>query len=62
MVFQQPRAPAPSSAESAYDNWKSPPTADMISNAAVAGVLWLTAEADTDATRVFWQGAGKVGK
>jgi rhamnogalacturonyl hydrolase YesR len=45
-----------------YENWKSEPPEDMISNAAIARVLWLMAETETDAGRAFWQGVDTVGK
>jgi uncharacterized protein YyaL (SSP411 family) len=45
-----------------YENWKAKPPDDMISNAAVARVLWLMAETETDAGRAFWQGADEVRK
>jgi hypothetical protein len=44
-----------------YENWKTKPPDDMISNAAIARVLWLLAETETDAERKFWQDADKVG-
>jgi hypothetical protein len=44
-----------------YERWKSNPPDDMISNAAIARVLWLMAETETDAGRAFWQAADKVG-
>jgi hypothetical protein len=45
-----------------YENWKAKPPDDMISNAAIARVLWLMAETETDAGRAFWQRADKVAK
>ena len=45
-----------------YERWKAKPPDDMISNAAIARVLWLMAETETDAGRAFWRGADKVGK
>jgi uncharacterized protein YyaL (SSP411 family) len=45
-----------------YENWNMKPPDDMISNAAIARVLWLMAETETDAGRAFWQGADRVGK
>jgi uncharacterized protein YyaL (SSP411 family) len=48
--------------EAYYENWKAKPPDDMISNAAIARVLWLMAETETDAGRAFWQGADKVGE
>ena len=45
-----------------YESWKVKPPDDMISNAAIARVLWLMAETETEAGRAFWQGADKVGK
>src|SRR5262249_45696081 len=45
-----------------YDNWKVRPPDDMISNAAIARVLWLMAETETDAGQAFWQRADKVGR
>jgi len=43
-----------------YDRWKAKPPDDMISNAAIARVLWLMAETETDAGRAFWRRADKV--
>jgi hypothetical protein len=34
----------------------------MISNAAIARVLWLMAETETDAGRAFWRGADRIGE
>ncbi len=45
-----------------YENWKAKPPDDMISNAAIARVLWLMAETETDAGRAFWQGMDKAVK
>jgi rhamnogalacturonyl hydrolase YesR len=45
-----------------YENWKAKPPEDMISNAAIARVLWLMAETETDAGRAFWQSVDNVGK
>ena len=45
-----------------YELWKAKPPDDMISNAAIARVLWLMAETETDAGRAFWQNADKVEK
>ena len=45
-----------------YENWKAKPPDDMISNAAIARVLWLMAETETDAGQAFWQDADKVGE
>jgi hypothetical protein len=45
-----------------YENWKAKPPDDMISNAAIARVLWLMAETETDAGRAFWQRADQVAK
>jgi hypothetical protein len=45
-----------------YENWKTKPPDDMISNAAIARVLWLMAETETEAGRAFWRGSDKVGK
>ena len=45
-----------------YEKWKAKPPDDMISNAAIARVLWLMSETETDAGRAFWQGADKVGE
>jgi rhamnogalacturonyl hydrolase YesR len=45
-----------------YKNWKAKPPADMISNAAIARVLWLMAETETEAGRAFWQRADQVRK
>ena len=43
-----------------YESWKAKPPGDMISNAAVARVLWLMAETETDAGRAFWRGADQM--
>jgi Glycosyl hydrolase family 76 len=43
-----------------YENWKAKPPDDMISNAAIARVLWLMSETETEAGRAFWQGADKL--
>jgi mannose/cellobiose epimerase-like protein (N-acyl-D-glucosamine 2-epimerase family) len=45
-----------------YEIWKTKPPDDMISNAAIARVLWLMAETETNAGRAFWQAADKVGR
>ena len=45
-----------------YEHWKAKPPADMISNAAIARVLWLMAETETDAGRAFWRRADKARK
>ena len=45
-----------------YESWKAKPPDDMISNAAIARVLWLMAETETDAGRAFWQAADRAGK
>lgn len=43
-----------------YDRWKAKQPDDMISNAAIARVLWLMAETETDAGRAFWKRADQV--
>jgi hypothetical protein len=43
-----------------YERWKTKPPEDMISNAALARVLWLMAETETDAGRAFWQRADQA--
>ena len=43
-----------------YEKWKAKPPDDMISNAAIARVLWLMAETQTDAGRAFWQNTDQV--
>ena len=48
--------------EAFYEKWKAKAPADMISNAAIARVLWLMAETETDAGRAFWQSADQLGK
>jgi hypothetical protein len=53
---------AKTNVDACYDNWKAKPPDDMISNAAIARVLWLMAETETDAGRAFWLAADKVGK
>ena len=45
-----------------YESWKAKPPDDMISNAAIARLLWLMAETETDAGRAFWQNADKMKK
>jgi uncharacterized protein YyaL (SSP411 family) len=45
-----------------YEYWKAKPPADMISNAAIARVLWLMSETETDTGRAFWQRADKARK
>jgi hypothetical protein len=44
-----------------YARWRANPPDDMISNAAIARVLWLMSETETDAGRAFWRGADRVG-
>ena len=53
---------AQKNADAFYDRWKAQPPDDMISNAAIARVLWLMAETETDAGRAFWQQADRAGK
>ncbi len=53
---------AKTNVEAFYERWKAKPPADMISNAAIARVLWLMAETETDAGRAFWQRADKARK
>jgi hypothetical protein len=53
---------AKKNADAFYENWKAKPPDDMISNAAIARVLWLMAETETDAGRAFWQRADKMEK
>jgi glycosyl hydrolase family 76 len=55
-------ARAKKNADAFYDRWKAQPPDDMISNAAIARVLWLMAETETDAGRAFWRQADSVGK
>jgi hypothetical protein len=43
-----------------YERWKAKPAEDMISNAAIARVLWLMAETETDAGQAFWRRADKA--
>ena len=43
-----------------YERWKADPPPDMISNAAIARVLWLMAETETDAGRAFWRRADRL--
>jgi hypothetical protein len=52
---------AKKNAEVLYDRWKEKRPADMISNAAVARVLWLLAETETEAGRTFWRRADLAG-
>ena len=46
--------------EAFYERWKARPPEEMISNAAIARVLWLMAETETDAGRAFWRDADRV--
>jgi uncharacterized protein YyaL (SSP411 family) len=48
-------------ADAYYAVWKKMPPDDLISNAAIARVLWLMAETETDAGRAFWKSADQVG-
>ncbi len=43
-----------------YNAWKAKPPDDMISSAAIARVLWLMSETETDTGRAFWQRVDKV--
>jgi hypothetical protein len=43
-----------------YERWQAKPPEDMISNAALARVLWLMAETETDAGRAFGQQADRA--
>ena len=45
-----------------YEKWKAKPPDDMISNAAIARVLWLMAETETDAGRSVLAGCGSSGE
>ncbi|QEH37691.1 Glycosyl hydrolase family 76 [Aquisphaera giovannonii] len=40
-----------------YGRWKAKPFADMVSNAALARILWLMAESETESGREFWRRA-----
>lgn len=42
-----------------YEKWKAKPPEDLISNAAIARVLWLMSETETDAGRAFWRAADR---
>jgi hypothetical protein len=53
---------AQKNADAFYDRWKAQPPDDMISNAAIARVLWLMAETETAGGRAFWQQADRAGK
>jgi uncharacterized protein YyaL (SSP411 family) len=53
---------AKKNADALYDRWKAQPPDDMISSAAIARVLWLMAETETDAGRAFWRQADQAGK
>jgi uncharacterized protein YyaL (SSP411 family) len=57
---EYPRRRAQQNVDAFYERWKTKPPDDMISNAAIARVLWLMAETETDAGRAFWQRADKV--
>jgi hypothetical protein len=48
--------------EAYYASWKVKPPGDLTSNAAIARLLWLMAETETDAGRAFWQKADKMKK
>jgi len=50
---------AKKNADAYYENWKTKQPEDMISNAAIARVLWLAAETETDAGRAFWNRVDK---
>lgn len=45
-----------------YDSWKAKRPADMMSNASLARILWLFADTETEAGRVFWEAADRVAK
>lgn len=53
---------AKKNADAMYAKWKEKHPEDMISNAAVARVLWLVAESETDAGKAFWQKMDKASK
>jgi hypothetical protein len=55
-------ARAKKNADVFYERWKAQPPDDMISNAAIARVLWLLAETETDAGQAFWRQMDSVGK
>ncbi len=44
-----------------YDTWKAHPPEDLMTNAAIARVLWLMADTETDAGRAFWEASDKLG-
>ncbi len=54
-------ARAKKNADAMYAKWKEHAPDDMISNAAIARVLWLMAETETEAGKAFWQKADKAG-
>lgn len=43
-----------------YERWKEKQPADLMSNAAIARVLWLMSETETEAGRAFWRKADQV--
>ena len=45
-----------------YERWQANPPHDMMSNAAIARVLWLMAETQTAAGQAYWRAADKAGK
>lgn len=53
---------AKKNADGYYEMWKAKPPDDMLSNAAIARILWLMAETETEVGRAFWTAADKVGK
>ena len=50
---------AKKNADAYFENWKVKAPDDMISNAAIARVLWLMAETETKEGRAFWNSADK---
>jgi uncharacterized protein YyaL (SSP411 family) len=49
-------------ADAFYARWRAKPHADLISNAAIARVLWLMAETETEAGRAFWKESDRARK
>ena len=43
-----------------YERWKAKPPPDLISNAAIARVLWLMAETETEAGQAFWKASDQA--
>jgi hypothetical protein len=50
---------ARTNADAYYSAWKKNPPEDMMSNAAIARILWLLADTETEQGRAFWARADK---